>query len=403
MSKGCASSTSNICAVGQKTNAFEKMDQLQFKGDVQSYQIDAITVVQELFDSKANMIDHALSKVVKSFEGRSKTIQFRIADDINNTTDTGKLNIFDMIQSCCADVAAVGDGKSKPTRQISEVPKCSHCGKKGHTAKECFQLHPEKKGNNRSRRHGKESKGDEPCKRPGHLGHAGKDCIQAKKERESKTQHRDSSKVSMAKSSLSQMIEKIERGSCRTNHVIAQAKKSELQEEGIVLSLCDGMGCAARALQDLDMVPSHYIGVEINPAARKVAQNLNPPSSRFQGIDHSRFSDVMKITESDIEKLGKGAVDKVFFGAPCEDFSFLRLLPNRSGKKSSNPRPGLDGPEGQILRKCIQILQWVLQFNPSATCFVENVNFSDLKDDWKEVCRSPCDRTILDCGRLEPE
>ena len=74
------------------------------------------------------------------------------------------------------------------------------------------------------------------------------------------------------------------------------------------------MDCAARALQDLDMVPSHHIGVEINPAARKVAQNLNPPSSRFQGIDHSRFSDVMKIRESDIEKLGEGAVDKVLFG-----------------------------------------------------------------------------------------
>ena len=69
------------------------------------------------------------------------------------------------------------------------------------------------------------------------------------------------------------------------------------------------------------------------------------------GIDHSRFSDVMKITKSDIEKLGEGAIDKVFFGAPCEDFSFLRLLQNRSGNKSSTPRPGLDGPKGQILRK----------------------------------------------------
>ena len=112
---------------------------------------------------------------MKSFEGRSKTIQFRIADDINNTSDTETLNISDMIERYCADIAAVGDGKSKLTRQVSEVPKCSHCGKKGHTAKECFQLHPEKK--TRSRRHGKESKGDEPCKRPGHSGHAAKGCI----------------------------------------------------------------------------------------------------------------------------------------------------------------------------------------------------------------------------------
>ena len=109
------------------------------------------------------------------------------------------------------------------------------------------------------------------------------------------------------------------------------------------------MGCGARALQDLDMSPSHYIGVEINSSAKKVAQNLNPPTSRFKGIDHSRFSDVMKITRSDIEKLGKGAIDNVFFGAPCEDFSFLRRLPNRRGKVSPNARPGLDGPKGRIL------------------------------------------------------
>ena len=362
----------DICAVGRKTIAFEKMDQLQFKGDIQSYQIDAINAIQELFDSKANIVDYALSKVMKSFEGRSKTIQFRIADDINNTSDTSTLNIFDMIQSYCADIAAVGDGKSKPTRQVSEVPKCSHCGKKGHEAKDCFQLHPEKK--TRSRRSGNESKGDEPCKRPGHSGHSAKDCIQAKKERKAKKQQKSSSKVSLAKSSLSQMIEKIEKGSYRTNHVVAQAKKSDLPKEGIVLSLCDGMGCAARVLQDLDMAPSHYIGVEINAASKKIAQNLNPATSRFKGIDHSRFSDVMKITRSDISELGQGAIDKVFFGAPCEDFSFLRLLPNRQGKlppQGSNPRPGLDGPKGRILRQCIKILTWVLEFNPPALHFVE--------------------------------
>ena len=121
----------DICAVGRKTMAFDKMDELQFKGDIQSYQIEAISAIQELFDSKANITDYALSKVMKSFEGRSKTIQFRIADDINNTQDTQKLNVFDMIQSYCADIAAVGDGKSKPTKAVQDLSKCSHCGKKG--------------------------------------------------------------------------------------------------------------------------------------------------------------------------------------------------------------------------------------------------------------------------------
>ena len=52
----------DICAVGRKTSAFDKMDDLQFKGDIQAYQIEAIASIQELFDSKANIVDYALSK-----------------------------------------------------------------------------------------------------------------------------------------------------------------------------------------------------------------------------------------------------------------------------------------------------------------------------------------------------
>ena len=88
----------DICQTGRKTKAFDSMDELQFKGDIQQYQIEAVSKIQELFDSKANIVDYALSKVMKSFEGKSKTIQYRIADDINTTQDTSTLNIFDMVQ-----------------------------------------------------------------------------------------------------------------------------------------------------------------------------------------------------------------------------------------------------------------------------------------------------------------
>ena len=66
----------DICAVGRKTNAFEQMDQLQFKGDIQSYQIDAITAIQELFDSKANIVDYALSKIMKFFKDGPRKFSF---------------------------------------------------------------------------------------------------------------------------------------------------------------------------------------------------------------------------------------------------------------------------------------------------------------------------------------
>ena len=80
----------------RKTKAFDSMDELQFKGDIQQYQIEAVSKIQELFDSKANIVDYALSKVMKLFEGKSKMIQYRIANNINNTQDTSTLNIFDI-------------------------------------------------------------------------------------------------------------------------------------------------------------------------------------------------------------------------------------------------------------------------------------------------------------------
>ena len=118
--------------------------------------------------------------------------------------------------------------------------------------------------------------------------------MQAKKEKEAAAKGNSSSKVSVAMNSLSKMNQRIEDGSCRANHVTARVKfQTELLKEGIALSLCDGIGCAGRALQDLGMASSHCIGAEINAASKKVAQNLNPVSSRFKGIDHSHFSPVM--------------------------------------------------------------------------------------------------------------
>ena len=58
----------DICQTSRETKAFDSMDELQFKGDIQQYQIEAVSKIQELFDSKANIVDYALSKVMKSVE-----------------------------------------------------------------------------------------------------------------------------------------------------------------------------------------------------------------------------------------------------------------------------------------------------------------------------------------------
>ena len=73
--------------------------------------------------------------------------------------------------------------------------------------------------------------------------------------------------------------------------------------------------------------------------------------------------------------------DLVMWGSPSEDFSKLRLLPNRSGHKSRrrkkrvDPRPGLMGKHGRLLLVCCQVFKWVLKYSPKAKGFAENVDF----------------------------
>jgi hypothetical protein len=60
----------------RKTRAFDSADKLTFTGDVHAYQIAAIGVVKELFDAKCTIMDFALTKIMKSFDGRNKPIQY---------------------------------------------------------------------------------------------------------------------------------------------------------------------------------------------------------------------------------------------------------------------------------------------------------------------------------------
>ena len=148
----------------------------------------------------------------------------------------------------------------------------------------------------------------------------------------------------------------------------------------------DCLGIIARKQQ---LQPEHVYSVELNSTARKIADKVNPASETFPGLDHSHLpNDVSKITEDHIKSISP--INMLACGAPCEDFSRLRLLPPRhkndkSYAKGDNPRPGLDGPKGTVLRTCIKILGWALKHNPDLKYFFENVPFEDMHDHWAEV------------------
>ena len=78
----------------RKTRAFAMMNQLQYKGDVSTYQVEAMNCVKEVYDAKCTIMDYILSRVMKSFDGKSKTVQFKIAEQINNAPVSDNLKLM---------------------------------------------------------------------------------------------------------------------------------------------------------------------------------------------------------------------------------------------------------------------------------------------------------------------
>ena len=78
----------------------------------------------------------------------------------------------------------------------------------------------------------------------------------------------------------------------------------------------------------------------------------------------------------------------------------MRLITRKSSKKAAKElRPGLNGPNGRVFRQVIQILQWVLKYNPDCEFLIENVNFSDMEADWSEICNAIGTPMVIDSQR----
>ena len=73
---------SDISKTDRITKAFDSLDRFQFNGDVTVWQTEGVAKIRELLDSRASIMHYILSRVMKSFAGKLKTIQYRIAEDI---------------------------------------------------------------------------------------------------------------------------------------------------------------------------------------------------------------------------------------------------------------------------------------------------------------------------------
>jgi hypothetical protein len=95
--------------------------------------------IREVRATKANITHLILTRLMKAFEGKSKTVQYTIADVINSGESIDEsLNLLGNIQSICSDIATVGDVKSTVNSVMDEI-KCEYCGFKHHT-EDCRKL-----------------------------------------------------------------------------------------------------------------------------------------------------------------------------------------------------------------------------------------------------------------------
>ena len=89
---------------------------------------------RELDNTRATITHLIMSQLMKSFEGKSKAVQFKIAEDFNKMdVNSPEVNLYDMVQGYCADLATVGD--SKP--HVVGVVTCTVCQSDAHESAEC--------------------------------------------------------------------------------------------------------------------------------------------------------------------------------------------------------------------------------------------------------------------------
>ena len=132
---------------------------------------------------------------MRAFDGKSKTVQFKIAEDFNDMIMDDSLNFHELLQKCCSMLATVGDGTSKSVAlvetgnendQVDNIT-CHHCGEPGHKRPDCPKYKQvrrnaaKKKQNDAAKKRG----GDSTvichhCNQPGHIRPNCQDLLEGK-------------------------------------------------------------------------------------------------------------------------------------------------------------------------------------------------------------------------------
>ena len=425
--------------------AFQAVDSLKFENDAQVWATTCMTSIRELFASRATITHYCMKSLMQSLDGKCKTAQFRIAEDMNALGHDEEVNIFDLIQTYATMMASVGNGSNSKILAI-EDDECHYCHEIGHHANNCPKKKADHAAGGTSGKGGKKiSKWKRVCTYCGMKGHLEDVCRHKKKDtadaalmvkdQDANTQaptpapaEAQQPATAPTAASLAAYLASLKTGGAPVQRMISESvpvirsrygKRGDAhigeashpgphQRQGAisasnrkalpvttwmlvtvacVLSLCDGMGCGLMSLRQNDARFDRYLATEIDKDAKRIAMNANPDIPGLPRMDHSWHSNAYNITEEDIEALGYNSIKLFLAGPPCQDFSKLRLITRKSArKKAAELRPGLNGPNGRMFREVIKILQWVLKYNPDCEFLIECVDFSDMAEDWDEIC-----------------
>ena len=88
----------DISRMSRIGHAFSLLNSLTFHGDVHRFQTEFLSVKHELDNTGATITHLIMCQLMKSFEGKSKTAQFKIAEDFNKI-DVGspEINLYDSV------------------------------------------------------------------------------------------------------------------------------------------------------------------------------------------------------------------------------------------------------------------------------------------------------------------
>ena len=138
----------SVSHTDRKLRALEKLQKLEYKGNVDTYYSQAHSCIREFYNSGITLEDIVLLAVRDSFENRYRQVKIDVGKDIDSDCDKRHC-ILDLVQKYCRLIASAGDGNTNK-QNLNEDPN----GKGGKEKK------GDRKGRKGDRKGDRRGKGD---------------------------------------------------------------------------------------------------------------------------------------------------------------------------------------------------------------------------------------------------